>query len=130
MLPLNPQNMQSHQGMYHQNNQVSTDMNRFLFNRLRIDNRPRVSKSMDHCILRPTSFSGNGPGNLIVGGYQNIANLNPHGFQTHPHMQQLFSPQHQQIHQLSSPGINHGPSNTNLVLSSSKTLQKQADVDS
>jgi hypothetical protein len=122
--------MQSHQGMYHPNNQVSTEMKRIVYNGSIVDNRPRVSKSMDHCMLSPTSFSGHGMGNLIVAGYQNIGNWNPVSVQNHLHMQHVFYPQQQQIHQLSSSGSNHGPSNSNFVLSSSKTLQKQADVDS
>jgi hypothetical protein len=89
----------------------------------RVGNKPRVSKSMDQYILKPKSFSGYGIENQVLEGYQgNI--ITPYQKIIQPHIQQFF-PLQQPINKKSRSGSNYMSPNTNLVLSPSKTLQKQ-----
>ncbi len=54
-------------------------------------NRPRVSKSMDQCMVRPSSFSGYNLGNSVAGMHQfQQGNFINNGIQTHPHVPQQF----------------------------------------
>lgn len=122
------QNMHIQQPMYAHNGQFSNEIHRVMSNGLRVENRPRVSKSMDQFMVRPTSFSGYAIGNQVItrNQYQGNPIITPP--QTiQPHTQHLFSPHHHQPipPQTTRPNSNYLPPNTNLLLTPSKTLQKQ-----
>ena len=122
---LSSQNMKMQQEMYGQNNQFTNEIRMVPSHVSRVENKPRVSKSMDQCMLRPKSFSGYGIENQVLEGYQYQGNIiTPSQQIIQPHIQQFFPPQ-QPINKKSRPGSNYMSPNTNLVLSPSKTLQKQ-----